>query len=123
MIHTWFRLLAVALPGAPEQVVFISSEYDSVSLEVVLPSVGTAPLTSMELEFSSPDHSGAVNVTVPGMELGARVEITLSDLQDGTKYILSLAVYNYGGMGIPSQPITVSTGKYLTFVGKGCQVD
>lgn len=90
---------------------FVRADHDSVFLHVTLPLEGTAPLTVMEVEYSSHGHTDAVNVTVLGMDLGSSVEITLSDLQDGTEYVVSLAVYNHWGMGTPSEPINVSTGK------------
>lgn len=91
---------------------FVSSDYDSVLLRVLLPSVGTAPLTRVEVEFLQPD-SNTVNVTVPGVDLGVSVEVTLLDLQDGTEYTVSVAVYNLGGKGTSSQQLKVATGESI----------
>lgn len=108
---------------------FVSSDYDSVLLRVVLPTVGTAPLIGVEVEFYSPDHSDALNVTVPSINFGSTVDVTISDLQDGTEYIISLAVYNYGGKGTPSRPIKASTCKSKHHAGtdvimhNACSVD
>lgn len=102
---------------------FVSSDYDSVLLRVVLPTVGTVPFIAVEVEFYSPDHSGAVNVTVSGIM--STVNVTLLNLQDGTEYIISLAVYNYGGRGTPSGPIKVATCKsklMIWFLGTPTQV-
>lgn len=100
----------IVLPGPPQQVEFVSSGYDSVLLRVVLPSVGTAPFTGVEVQFLQPD-SDAVNTTVTGVDF---VEVALSDLQDGTEYTLSVAVYNLGGKGTSSQQLKVTTGELLT---------
>lgn len=95
---------------------FVSSDFDSVLLSVALPVVGTAPLTRLGVEFIGAD-TDEVNITVPGLNLGGVVQFTLPDLQDGTVYVISLAVYNYGGKGTSSQPMEVSTGKPSHFMG------
>lgn len=103
-------LCFVVLPGAPE-VIFISSGYDTVTLRVKLPNtVGTAPLTNIEVDFSFPDRDSQ-NFTASDLNIEAVQEIMLFDLQDNTNYTLSLAIYNYGGKGMPSLQIQVVTGK------------
>lgn len=104
------NVIVAVLPGPPERVEFVSSDYNSVLLRVVLPTVGTAPLTQLEVEFFQSDNV-AVNLTVPGMDVGASVALTVPDLQDGTEYNISVAVYNYGGKGMPSQLIKVVTSE------------
>ena len=106
----------VVIPGAPEVNVF-SSGYDTVTLEVVLPIEGTAPLTSIEVDFSFPDRD-SINLTELELNNGAMLKITLFELQDNTNYTLSLAVYNYGGKGVPSQQIHVVTGKLSSILLK-----
>lgn len=102
-------LCFVVVPGAPE-VTLLSSGYDTVTVLVELSIVGTAPLTSIEVNFSFPDREG-INFTELDLNNGESLKITLSDLQDDTNYTLSLTVYNYGGKGVPSQQIQVVTGK------------
>ena len=92
------------------QVELVSSGYDSIQMNVVLPNEGTTPLVQLEVEFIQPQRD-AVNVSLSNSNLGERVYITLSDLQDGTLYTISLSVYNYGGKGMQSQQIQVETGE------------
>lgn len=99
------------LPGAPVQVEFISSDYDSVLLRIALSSEGTAPLTQLEVQFHSPEIH-LLNITKPNLFPGHTVEVTLSGLEDGTAYVISFAAYNYGGKGMPSQQIKVTTGEW-----------
>jgi hypothetical protein len=103
--------MAVVLPGAPEQVNLVSSDYDSILLQVVMPGLGTAPFTGVEVEWSSSQQSGVLNLTSPAIEVGSIVDVTVPDLQEDTKYDMILAIYNYGGKGPSSKPITVTTGE------------
>lgn len=90
--------------------VFVSSDTNSVVLRLVLSTVGTAPLTHLELEILSPEYH-VLNITEYVLILGGTVDLTLYDLQDGTTYVISIAVHNYGGKGVPSQLLQVNTGE------------
>ena len=52
-----------------------------------------------------------MNITLPLVRGGDAVQVTLLDLEDNTVYSVSLAVYNYGGKGVSSRQIEVSTGE------------
>ena len=106
--------LFLVVPGAPLSVTVVSSTYDSVKVRLVLSSIGTAPLTRVEAEFHAPseEEGRRVNTTLWQVDPGDTVTITLSDLQDNTLYSLSFAVYNYGGRGMPSQQIEITTGEF-----------
>ena len=109
-------LLLLEIPGAPTQVIQVSSTSDSVVVNLVLSHVGTRPLTHVEAEFHSlfKEKRRRVNISLALVNAGDTIQITLSDLQDNTIYVVSFAVYNYGGRGFLSQQIEVATtGKHL----------
>ena len=98
------------LPGAPEQVDLISSDYEFVVLRLQLSAVGTTPLTAVGVEFHSP-YLDSANVSHLQLYPGHSVEVTVLDLEEDTEYTVTLAVFNYGGKGMPSQHITFTTSK------------
>ena len=96
----------------------VSFDYESVVITLKLPRVGTPPFTHLEVQFSRPEIY-VQNITGIGLNVGNVVIIKLSDLQEGTVYLISVSVYNFGGKGMSSQQIQVTTSKlYLRALNK-----
>ena len=99
------------LPGVPMQVEFVSADYDSIFINVILPNVGTLPFTHLEVEFIDPERD-VLNITVPNLTSGELMKVSLLNLKDGKAYTISISVYNYGGKGMPSQHVQAFTGEW-----------
>ena len=108
--------MLLEIPGAPTQVMQVSSTSDSVVVNLVLSHVGTRPLTHVEAEFHSlfEEKRRHANISLAQVNAGNTTQVTLSDLQDNAFYIISFAVYNHGGRGPSSQLIKVITGEHYS---------
>ena len=90
----------------------VTSDYNSVTLRISLSDNGATPLLTVEVYLQS-DHQGnqTSNVTADSTSLvpGNDVDVVVPDLVDGTEYSMTVAIYNYGGIGTPSYMITART--------------
>lgn len=103
-------LSCVVLPGPPS-ILFISRSSDSLSLQIQLSDIGTAPILTVEMNVTLGSQLiGMVerNGNFIQVEL---IDVTVTGLQPSTEYVFRTRAVSEHGTGAISMEFQFTTGK------------
>ena len=111
---TYFSHSCTVLPGAPS-ILFISRSSDSLTIQIQLSDIGTAPIVAIEVIVTLGSQLTERIGRNGNFIQGELINVTVIDLQPGTKYTFRSRAVNEFGTGNISMEFQFTTGKSYNY--------